>query len=131
MTICIWVHAQEAAQPQQQHDQHHHDFPTTINEFHHTLARLWHTRPGPERSQAVCERASQLRTLAHDVEAAPLPQSARDDSVGWSRAVKNMVASVDQLVAVCARPSSAESEQALGRVHQAFQGIVAYLGHRH
>lgn len=135
MTIFIGVQAQEAAQPsadqQRQDHQHQHDFPATINEFHHTLARLWHAQPGPERSRAVCDRASQLLTLAHGVEAAPLPQGARDDSAGWSRAVKNMVGSVDQLVAVCSGPSSAESEQALGRIHQAFYGVAAYLGHRH
>lgn len=135
MTIFIGVQAHETAQlpaGQQRLDhQHHHDFPSTMSEFHHTLAQLWHAQPGPERSRAVCGRASQLRTLARGVEAAPLPQSARDDSAGWTRAVKNMVVSVDQLVALCSGPDSAESEQALGRIHQAFYGVAAYLGHRH
>ena len=135
MTIFIGVQAHETAQlptGQQRLDhQHQHDFPGAISEFHHTLARLWHAQPGPERSRAVCDRASQLRALAHGVQAAPLPQSARDDSTGWTRAVKNMVGSVDQLVVVCSGPDSAESEQALGRVHQAFYGVTAYLGHRH
>lgn len=129
LAVCTGGQAQESVQPLG--DQHQHDFPATINEFHRTLARLWHAQPGPERSRAVCERASQLRTLAQNVEAAPLPKSARDDSTGWSRAVKNMVVSADQLVAVCSGPDHAESERALSDIHQAFYGVVAYVGHRH
>lgn len=135
MTIFIGVQAHETAQlptGQQRLDhQHQHDFPGAISEFHHTLAQLWHAQPGPERSRAVCDRASQLRTLADNVEAGPLPQSARDDSDGWKQAVKSMVASVDQLMAVCSGPNRVESEQALGRIHQAFYGVATYLGHRH
>lgn len=135
MTIFIGVQAHGTAQlptgQEQQDHQHQHDFPGAISEFHHTLAQLWHAQPGPERARAVCNRASQLRALAHSVEAAPLPQRARDDSAGWTRAVKMIVVSVDQLVVVCSGPDSAESEQALGRIHQAFHGVAAYLGHRH
>ncbi|MDX1488120.1 MAG: hypothetical protein R3268_07975 [Acidiferrobacterales bacterium] len=137
VTIFIGVQAQvlEAAQPsadlQRRDHQHQHDFPATINEFHHALAQLWHAQPGPERARAVCDRASQLRTLADNVKDAPLPQSAHDDNDGWTRAVKNMVESVDQLMAMCSGPNSAESERALGRIHQAFYGVAAYLGHRH
>ncbi|NIO39290.1 MAG: hypothetical protein GTO41_03265 [Burkholderiales bacterium] len=132
--VGVQTRADEAARSsadQQQDHQHQHDFPATINAFHHALAQLWHGQPGPERSRAVCNRASHLRVLADNVEAAPFPQSARGDSTGWSRAVKNMVTSVDQLVAVCSGPNSAESEQALSRIHQAFYGVAAYLGHRY
>ena len=135
MAVLIGVQAQEPARPsgdaEPQDHQHQHDFPATVNDFHHTLARLWHAQPGDERSRAVCERASELRSLAHKVESAPLPERARDDSTGWNRAVRHMVESTDQLVAVCSGANHADAERALGDIHQAFHGLVAYLGHRH
>ena len=125
--------AADAASKSGSQGQHNraHDFPIRVAKFHQELAQLWHAQPGAERAERICDRAGVLRALARDLEAGPTPRLSHGNKAGWEAAIRNMTHRVDELAESCTKGDRAQSEQALVPVHQAFHGVVAYLGHRH
>jgi hypothetical protein len=123
------AHGVGESPPMNEH--HQHDFPSAISQFHQLLAPVWHSQPGRDRVDAACNRVPQLHTLAQNIASAMVPERAQHDSVGWNKAVQEMIASLDQLSRACGENGGADAEAALIATQRAFHGMVAYLGHGH
>jgi hypothetical protein len=123
------AHGVGESPPMNEH--HQHDFPSAISQVHQLLAPVWHSQPGRNRVDAACSRVPQLHTLAQNIASATVPERAQHDSVGWNKAVQEMVASLDQLSRACGENGSVDAEATLIATQRAFHSMVAYLGHGH
>lgn len=131
LTTSMQVGAHGIGESPPMNEHHQHDFPSAISQFHQLLAPVWHSQPGRDRVDAACSRIPQLHALAQNIASATVPERAQHDSVGWNRAVQEMVVSLDQLSRACGENGSADAEAALIATQRAFHGMVAYLGHGH
>jgi hypothetical protein len=110
---------------------HEHDFAGSVDAFHDTMAPLWHAEPGPARATDTCAAAADLATKAESIVAEDAPEAA-SDAEAWKTASAGLVASVQQLQAVCAdstEAAEASFDDTFKSVHEAFHVLVALVGH--
>lgn len=86
----------------------HHDFPKDVDAFHAVLAPIWHARPGKERLQNACAKATEMETLAGDIQSAD---------------AKPLVASITTLKSKC-KGKLTNVDAAFFDVHEAFHHLI-------
>ena len=104
--------------------------PPTLADFRAVLHPLWHAEAGAQRVANTCEQAATLGQRADAVFAAPVPEAARGDEVGWrdaASALQRSTAALPTLCGAAARPGVADG---LANVHTAFHGLLDRVGVR-
>jgi hypothetical protein len=94
-----------------QGEDHHKDLAPPLKEFHHVLAPVWHTDPGPGRVEKACANVKAMSEKA----------AATNDA--------ELVANVKDLDAACAKDGKAEVETKLGVVHERFHAVAKIEKH--
>jgi hypothetical protein len=96
-----------------------------VTAFHDKLAPLWHAAPGPERTKDTCASATELGTLAEDVEHASLPAAV--DATKWSTEAGKLHTALGELASDCATTHGANLPTLFETVHQDFHGVIELL----
>lgn len=91
-----------------EHGHMHHKFSKDVDAFHSILAPVWHARPGPERTQDACAKASEMARLANEIRSTDASQ---------------LVASISVLKSKCGN-NKGEVDVALYDVHEAFHHLI-------
>jgi hypothetical protein len=66
VALALWVGGANA----DDHERMHRHLPKDIDAFHSLLAPLWHARPGQERLRNACAQATEMETLAKNIQSA-------------------------------------------------------------
>lgn len=90
------------------HEHNAHAFAKDVDPLHAVLAPLWHSPPGKERSEKVCESAQKLENLAAAIRNAE---------------VKPLLSSIAVLKAQC-KTNPNDIDTAFSQVHEAFHRLA-------
>ncbi len=119
-----------AERPQAGPGHGHHDFPSDVAQFHAVMAPLWHAAEGADRAARACDQIGRLSDGAAAIQAGPAPRVVSDASQ-WAEASAHLAGRVAALDAACQTPGRTGFVDALTEVHEAFHGLVRFLGHHH
>lgn len=107
--------------------EHHHEhaaMPESVDRFHAVLAPIWHSEPGPSRSELACQNTEQLGTSSRAIADAPVPEGVEEAT--WRSATEQLIASIGTLGESCAA-SPQGSEEKLHEVHEHFHHLMEAL----
>jgi hypothetical protein len=92
-------------------DDHHKDLAPPLKEFHHVLAPVWHTDPGPGRVEKACTNVKAMSEKATATNDAELIQGVKD------------------LTVACEKEGKADVEAKLTAVHERFHAVAKIEKH--
>ena len=115
------------AQPEA-HEQHEHDFPTTVTAYHDQMSPLWHAEAGDARRDNTCAAVGDLIAKAEAIVSGDVPEAAAGDADAWAEQANGLVAATKELETVCA-DNPEKFDETFHALHEAFHGLVGLVGH--
>jgi hypothetical protein len=104
----------------------HEGMPAEMTKFHDVLAPRWHAAQGPQRMKDTCAAVPQFQADADAIAKATPPTKANADT--WTASTRALVDSVGGLDASCKANDTAKFEEAFGKMHESFHGLMAAAG---
>jgi hypothetical protein len=104
----------------------HEGMPAEMTKFHDVLAPRWHAEKGAQRMKDTCAAVPQFQADADAIAKATPPTKANADT--WTASTRALVDSVNGLDTTCKANDPAKFEEAFGKVHENFHGLMAAAG---
>lgn len=103
--------------------------PPELQKFHDAFAPLWHQTQGPDRTNATCTVAAELKADADAIAIATPPATANADK--WTASTRALVPAVQLLGGYCETKDTGKFEAMLVKVHDILHDLMAQAGMEH